>query len=83
MPGLPTDIVEVMEPVARRRLSEPPIDSKEPGSLVLDNYIIYEWFFREDHPEYFTEAERTFEATVEAARKQREADESAIAPSDS
>jgi hypothetical protein len=66
-----------MEPVAKRRLSTPPIDSKEPGSLVLDNYIIEELFFREDFPQYFTEEERTFEAIVEAARKQREADESA------
>ncbi len=65
-----------MEPVAKRRLNTPPIDSKEPGSVALDNYIIYELFFREDHPEYFTEEERTFKAIVEAARKQREADES-------
>jgi hypothetical protein len=66
-----------MEPIAKRRLSTPPIDSKEPESVALDNYIIYELFFREDHPEYFTEEERSFEAIVEAARKQREADENA------
>jgi len=64
-----------MELAAKRRLSTPPVDSKEPGSMALDNYIIYELFFREDHPEYFTEEERTFEEIVEAARKQREADE--------
>lgn len=59
---------------ARKRLSRPLIDSGTPGSLVLDNYIIHELFLREDHPEYFTEEERTFDAIVEAARRQREAD---------
>jgi hypothetical protein len=58
-----------------KRLGLPLVDSKEPGSLVLDNYIIHELFLREDSPEYFTEEERTFEAIVEAAKRQREADE--------
>jgi hypothetical protein len=66
-----------MESVAKRRLRTPPVDSKEPGSLALDNYIIEELFFREDFPQYFTEEERTFEAIVEAARIQRESDERA------
>lgn len=57
------------------RVPAPPIGSKAPGILVLDNYIIHELFLREDFPEYFTEEERTFEAIVEAARKQREADQ--------
>jgi hypothetical protein len=62
-----------MEPKdARKRLSRPPVDAGVPGSLVLDNYIIAELFFREDHPEYFTEHERTFAAIVESARLQRE-----------
>lgn len=59
----------------RKRLSEPPFSSGEPGSLVLDNYIIDELLFRQDFPQYFTEEERSYEAIVEAARKQREADE--------
>jgi hypothetical protein len=58
-----------------KRLRLPLVDSKEPGSLVLDNYIIHELFLREDSPEYFTEEERTFEAIMEAAKRQREADE--------
>ena len=64
-----------MEPVAKRRLLTPPVDSKEPGSLALDNYVIHELILREDFPQYFTEEERTFDAIVEAARKQREADQ--------
>jgi hypothetical protein len=65
-----------MKPDApRNRLSQPLVNSGVPGSLVLDNYIIAELFFREDHPEYFTEEQRTFEAIVEEARRQREADE--------
>ena len=64
-----------MEPVANRRLCTLPVDSKESGSLVLDNYLIEELFLREDFPEYFSEKEQTFEAVVEAARKQREKDE--------
>ncbi len=47
----------------RKRLSQPPINSGIPGSLVLDNYIIHKLFLREDHPEYFTEQERTFEVS--------------------
>ena len=65
----------VMKPEGRERLLAPPIDSKEPGILVFDNYIIQELFLREDFPQYFTEEERKFEAIVQAARKQREADE--------
>jgi hypothetical protein len=65
-----------MEPVGSgKRLRLPLIESKAPGSLVIDNYVISELFLREDFPEYFTEEERTFEAIVEAARKQRESDE--------
>jgi hypothetical protein len=64
-----------MEPKdTRKRLSRPLIDSGNPGSLVLDNYIIHELFLREDHPDCFSEEERKFEAIVEAARRQREAD---------
>jgi hypothetical protein len=62
----------------KNRLVSPPLKKGVPGSVYLDNYIIYELFLREDHPEYFTAEERTFEAIVEAARKQREADERRI-----
>jgi hypothetical protein len=47
-----------MEPAAKRRLRTPPVDSKEPGTLILESYIIYELFLREDFPRYFTEEER-------------------------
>jgi hypothetical protein len=57
---------------ARNRLRVPPLNAGVPGSLKLDNYVIHELFLREDHPEYFTEEERTFEAIVEAARIERE-----------
>jgi len=61
-----------------RRLRLPIIGGKNPQpseKIYIDNYIIYELFFREDHPEYFTEEERTFKAIVEYARVQRERDE--------
>jgi len=64
-----------MEPVAKKHLRMPPVDSKEPGSLALDNYIIHELFLREDFPQYFTEEERTFDAIVAEARRHREVDE--------
>ena len=54
-----------------QRLRLPIVHCKSTQTLVLDNYIISELFFREDHPEYFTEEERTFAAIVKVAAEQR------------
>ena len=63
---------------AKNRLTEPPLNKGVPGSLKLDNYVIYELFLRQDHPEYFTEEEQTLEATLETARIEREREEALL-----